>query len=80
MTPRVVIPLQLSDNPYWAGRVADLDIGAALDGPSPTVESLGVAFQTALSPETRARAKALGGRIRTDGADVAASLLAEALR
>ncbi|MGW2962368.1 glycosyltransferase [Streptomyces sp. NPDC001220] len=79
-TPQVVIPLQLSDNPYWAGRVADLDIGAALDGPSPTVESLGVAFKTALSPETRAGAKALGGRIRTDGAEVAASLLAEALR
>ncbi|MEU2624259.1 glycosyltransferase [Streptomyces sp. NPDC007157] len=79
-TPQVVIPLQLSDNPYWAGRVADLDLGAALDGPPPTVESLGVAFRTALSPETRARAKALGDRIRTDGAEVAASLLVEALR
>ncbi|MFE4964312.1 glycosyltransferase [Streptomyces sp. NPDC056660] len=79
-TPQVVIPLQLSDNPYWAGRVADLDIGAALDGPPPTVESLGVAFKTALSPETRARAAALGARIRTDGAETAAKLLVEALR
>ncbi|MFE9725759.1 glycosyltransferase [Streptomyces sp. NPDC005794] len=79
-TPQVVIPLQLSDNPYWAGRVADLDIGAALDGPPPTIESLGRALRTALTPETQARAKALGSRIRTDGAAVAASLLVEALR
>ncbi|MFB7493269.1 glycosyltransferase [Streptomyces sp. NPDC056161] len=78
--PQVVVPLQLADNPYWAGRVADLDIGAALDGPAPTVESLGVAFRTALAPETRARAEALSTEIRTDGATVAASLLLDALR
>ncbi|MFJ2556388.1 MULTISPECIES: glycosyltransferase [unclassified Streptomyces] len=78
--PQVVVAAQMSDNPYWASRVADLDIGAALDGPAPSVESLGVAFKTALAPETRARAKALGTEIRTDGAAVAASLLADALR
>ncbi|MFI8003540.1 glycosyltransferase [Streptomyces sp. NPDC086010] len=78
--PQVVIPLQLSDNPYWASRVADLDLGAALDGPPPTAESLDVAFKAALAPETRARARALGGRIRTDGAAVAAGLLVEAIR
>ncbi|MGW2054244.1 glycosyltransferase [Streptomyces sp. NPDC001840] len=78
--PQVVVALQLADNPYWAGQVADLDIGAALDGPAPTVESLSVAFKTALAPETRARAKALGAKIRTDGAAVAASLLLDALR
>ncbi|MEV7424683.1 glycosyltransferase [Streptomyces sp. NPDC091212] len=78
--PQVVIPLQLSDNPYWAGRVADLELGAALDGPPPTTESLGVAFKTALAPGTGARAKAVGSRIRTDGAEVAAGLLVEALR
>ncbi|MFD7896660.1 glycosyltransferase [Streptomyces sp. NPDC059743] len=78
--PQVVVALQLADNPYWAGRVADLDIGAALDGPTPTIESLSVAFKTALAPETRARAKALGTEIRTDGATVAASLLLDALR
>ncbi|MFJ9349262.1 glycosyltransferase [Streptomyces sp. NPDC101237] len=79
-TPQVVIPLQLSDNPYWARRVADLGVGAALDGPPPTADSLADAFRTALSPRTRARAKALGDRIRTDGAEAAARLLAEALR
>lgn len=78
--PQVVAALRLADNPYWAGRVADLDIGAALDGPAPTVDSLNVAFKTALAPETRARAKALGAKIRTDGATVAANLLFDALR
>ncbi|MFF3484515.1 glycosyltransferase [Streptomyces sp. NPDC002701] len=77
--PQVVVPLQLADNPYWAGRVADLDIGVALDGPAATAESLGVAFKTVLAPGTRARAKALGARIRTDGAAVAAGLLADTL-
>ncbi|WP_329264533.1 glycosyltransferase [Streptomyces sp. NBC_01478] len=78
--PQVVVPLQLADNPYWAGQVAALDLGAALDSPAPTTESLNVAFKTALAPETRARAKALGSRIRTDGAAVAANLLLEAIR
>lgn len=78
--PQVVVPLQLADNPYWASRVAALDIGAALDSPTPTIESLNVAFKTALAPETRARAKALGSKIRTDGAAVAANLLVDALR
>ncbi|MFD7815705.1 glycosyltransferase [Streptomyces sp. NPDC059785] len=79
-TPQVVIPLQLSDNPYWAGRVADLELGAALDGPSATAETLGVALKTALAPGTRARAGELGSRLRTDGAEVAAGALAGALR
>ncbi|HET6857746.1 MAG TPA: glycosyltransferase [Streptomyces sp.] len=78
--PQVVIPLQRSDNPYWAGRVADLDIGAALDGPPPTTESLGDAIKTALAPGTQARARALGSQMRTDGAAVAANLLVEAIR
>ncbi|MEU1306836.1 glycosyltransferase [Streptomyces shenzhenensis] len=78
--PQVVVAAQMSDNPYWAGRVADLDIGAALDGPVPTVEFLSAAFKTALAPETRARARELGTRIRTDGAAAAASLLVDALR
>ncbi|WP_369222992.1 glycosyltransferase [Streptomyces sp. R39] len=78
--PQVVVAVQLSDNPYWAGRVADLGIGAALDGPAPAVVSLSLAFKTALAPETRARAEALGAEIRTDGAAVAANLLVDALR
>jgi vancomycin aglycone glucosyltransferase len=78
--PQVVAAIRLADNPYWAGRVADLDVGVALDGPATTTESLNAAVETALAPGTRARARALGTRIRTDGAAVAASLLLDALR
>ena len=76
--PQVVVP-QLADQPHWARRVADLGIGAAHDGPSPTFESLSVALKTVLTPETRARAKAVAGTIRTDGAAVAAKLLLDAV-
>ncbi|MEV7233065.1 glycosyltransferase [Streptomyces sp. NPDC051020] len=72
--PQVVVP-QMVDQPYWAGRVADLGIGVAHDGPTPTFESLSATLQTALTPETRARATAVAGTIRTDGATVAAKLL-----
>jgi vancomycin aglycone glucosyltransferase len=76
--PQVVVP-QMADQPYFAGRVADLGIGAAHDGPNPTTESLSAALSTALAPETRARATAVAGTIRTDGAMVAATLLLDAL-
>jgi len=72
--PQVVVP-QIADQPYWARRVADLGIGAAHDGPTPTVESLSAALATALAPEVRTRAAAVAGMIRTDGARVAARLL-----
>ena len=72
--PQVVVP-QIADQPYWAGRVAELGIGAAHDGPNPTFESLSAALTTALAPETRARATAVAGTIRTDGATVAAKML-----
>ncbi|MEU1013709.1 glycosyltransferase [Streptomyces sp. NPDC005890] len=72
--PQVVVP-QLADQPYWAGRVADLGIGAAHDGPNPTFGSLSAALGVALAPETRARAAAVADTIRTDGATVAAKLL-----
>ncbi|UUN30962.1 glycosyltransferase [Streptomyces sp. FIT100] len=76
--PQVVVP-QLADQPYWAGRVADLGIGAAHDGPTPTFESLSAALSTALAPETRARARAVAGTVRADGASVAATLLLETI-
>ncbi|MFE7397031.1 glycosyltransferase [Streptomyces sp. NPDC057557] len=72
--PQVVVP-QAADQPYWAGRVADLGIGAAHDGPTPTTESLSAALRTVLTPETRARATAVARTIRTDGATVAAKQL-----
>jgi vancomycin aglycone glucosyltransferase len=76
--PQVVVP-QIVDQPYWAGRVADLGIGTAHDYPTPTTESLSAALRTALTPQTRARATAVAGTIRTDGATVAATLLLDAV-
>jgi vancomycin aglycone glucosyltransferase len=76
--PQVVVP-QMADQPYWAGRVADLGIGAAHDGPVPTAKSLSAALRTALAPETLRRATAVASTIRTDGATVAAKLLLEAI-
>ena len=68
----------MADQPYWAGRVADLGIGVAHDGPTPTFESLSAALATALDPGVRARATAVAGTIHTDGATVAATLLLDA--
>jgi vancomycin aglycone glucosyltransferase len=59
--------------------VADLGIGAAHEGPTPTFESLSAALRTALAPETRARATAVAGTIRTDGTTVAATMLLDAI-
>ncbi|MDX3537617.1 glycosyltransferase [Streptomyces sp. MB09-01] len=75
--PQVVVP-QGADQPYFAGRVAELGIGAAHDGPTPAVASLSAALETALTPGTRARATAVAAAFRTDGAAVAAKLLLDA--
>jgi vancomycin aglycone glucosyltransferase len=72
--PQVIVP-QLADQPYWADRVAELGIGAAHDGPTPTVASLSAALDVALAPEARDRATAVAAGVRTDGAAVAAKLL-----
>jgi vancomycin aglycone glucosyltransferase len=72
--PQVVLP-QIVDQPYWAARVAELGIGAAHRGPTPTFDSLSAALTTALTPQTRAQASAVASTIRTDGAAVAAKLL-----
>ncbi|EOD65802.1 glycosyltransferase, partial [Amycolatopsis vancoresmycina] len=75
--PQLVVPLPVADNPYWAGQVAAHRIGAALDGPAATAESLTAAFELAMA--SQARAKALSTGIRTDGATVAARLLHDSL-
>ena len=76
--PQVVVS-QMADQPCWAGRVANLGIGTAHDGPTPTTESLSAALRTALTPETRARATDVAGTIRTDGATAAAKLPLDAI-
>jgi vancomycin aglycone glucosyltransferase len=76
--PQVVVP-QWGDQPYWASRVAGLGVGAAHDVAAPATESLSAALSTALTPQTWARATAVAGAIRTDGAAVAAALLLDAV-
>lgn len=75
--PQVVVP-QFADQPHWAARVAELGIGVQHDGPTPTVESLSSALNRALTMQGAAAATA--GRIRTDGADVAARFLRDLAR
>ncbi|MFE7524321.1 glycosyltransferase [Kitasatospora sp. NPDC057542] len=73
-TPQVLVP-QMVDQPYWAARAAELGIGVAHDGPTPTTETLTAALRHALAPATRERAAALAAGIRSDGVAVAAKLL-----
>ncbi|TCC43081.1 glycosyltransferase [Kribbella sindirgiensis] len=72
--PQLVVPL-IADQPYWASRVAALGIGAAHEGPAPTVDSLSAALDTALAPETRDQAAKVRELVKADGATVAAKLL-----
>ncbi|WP_236846529.1 nucleotide disphospho-sugar-binding domain-containing protein [Bosea sp. Tri-49] len=76
--PQVIVP-QIVDQPFWAGRVAKLGIGAAHDGPTPTFESLSAALAIALAPETRAEAASVARATRSDGAEVAARLVLDAI-
>jgi vancomycin aglycone glucosyltransferase len=72
--PQVIVP-QIGDQPFWGGRVWDLGIGSAHDGPTPTAESLSAALAAALSDGTRARAAAVADTIVSDGAMRAARWL-----
>jgi len=72
--PQIVVP-QISDQPRYAGRVAELGVGVAHDGPAPTAGSLSAALAAALAPETRARAAAVAGTVHIDGTTAAARLL-----
>lgn len=74
--PQVIVP-QIVDQPFWAAQIAGLGIGVAHDGPVPTLASLTAALDLALRPETGVRAEAVAGRMRADGAMVAARLLVE---
>lgn len=76
--PQVVVP-QGADQLYWGRRVSELGIGTAHVGSAPTAGALSAALTAVLSDETRARASAVAGTIRTDGAAVAATLLLETI-
>lgn len=72
--PQVIIA-QHYDQFYWAQRIHDLGIGAAHPLGAPTAESLASALRDALQPGVMARARALAGEMRADGAEVAARAL-----
>ena len=72
--PQVIIP-QIGDQPYWAGRVWDLGVGAAHEGSTPTHESLSAALESALNPGARARASEVADMMTSDGAMRAARFL-----
>jgi len=73
--PQVVIP-QHYDQHYWAHRVSQLGVGSAHGPGAPTIESLTAALEAALAPQASARARAVAGAMRRDGAAVAARRLA----
>lgn len=72
--PQVITPM-FSDQFYWAGRVADLGLGDTTPHATMTDASLSAALRTALLPATEARARALAGQLRRDGAEIAARRL-----
>ncbi|WP_369198262.1 glycosyltransferase [Streptomyces djakartensis] len=72
--PQVVVP-RMFDQFYFARRVDRLGNGRAHGGGEPTVDSLTAALGRALEPGTAEAAHALAGRIRTDGASLAARRL-----
>jgi vancomycin aglycone glucosyltransferase len=70
--PQVVVP-HLYDQPHFASRVQELEIGQpAADS---MTEVLTHTLNQALQPEVAERAQAFAADIRTDGAAVAASYL-----
>jgi vancomycin aglycone glucosyltransferase len=69
--PQVVIP-QHYDQPYWAKQIDRLGIGVAHEGSVPTAESLTAALGQATQAEVAGRARVVAGKVRGDGANVAA--------
>lgn len=78
--PSLVIPF-FGDQPFWGQKVFDLGVGAA---PIPrkqlTAERLANALRQLESPEIKAKASALGAKIRAeDGVGVAVKIIEQAL-
>lgn len=74
--PQVIVP-RMFDQFYFARRVDELGVGHAHVVSEPTVDSLTAALGNVLEPEVAETAHALAGRVRTDGASIAARRLVE---
>jgi vancomycin aglycone glucosyltransferase len=72
--PQVVVPM-FSDQPYWARRVRALGIGTAVPIAELNEQRLTSALRDATEPAVAERAGSLTGRIRLDGAAIAAQRL-----
>lgn len=68
---QVVTPM-FGDQPYWAGRVVELGLGATVAYPAITEEALTRALRQALDAPVAARARAFAAQVRSDGAAIAA--------
>jgi vancomycin aglycone glucosyltransferase len=75
--PQVVVP-QMYDQHYWAQRVEQLGIGTAhapaevAAAAEPTTASLTAALERTLRPDVAVRAQSIAGKVRRDGARIAA--------
>ena len=69
--PQVVTPM-FGDQPYWAGRVVELGLGATVSYAAITEESLTNALRHALDAAVAARARAFAAEVRSDGITIAA--------
>jgi vancomycin aglycone glucosyltransferase len=76
--PQVVVP-QIYDQHYWAKRVHDLGVGTAHAPGAPTADSLSAALRNTLQADVAVRARAVAASVRTDGAEVAARRLMDAV-
>ena len=72
--PQVLIP-QHYDQHYWAGRIRQLGIGTAHTTGTPTVDSLTRALEQILQPDVAGCARSIAGKVRDDGAMLAAQRL-----
>jgi vancomycin aglycone glucosyltransferase len=71
-----VVAAMFADQFYWGRRVSELGVGATLPAAGLDAGALAQALEEALNPAVAARAAELAGRVRTDGAAVAANRLA----
>ncbi|MEV5357767.1 glycosyltransferase [Streptomyces sp. NPDC052693] len=74
--PQVIVP-RTFDQFYFARRVDELGVGLAHGAGDPTAASLTAALDRVLDPQVAQAAHALAGRVRTDGALIAARRLTE---
>jgi len=77
--PQVVVP-QIYDQHYWAKRVHELGIGIAHAPGAPTADSLTEALRHTLQPDVVVRARSVAASMRSDGAEVAARRLIDAIQ